>query len=73
MVITDYDEPQEQPMPTQPQPGTHWERLRYLNDDSPEGEIIIEGRQNPQGAAPSVALFSPDFPVVPAGWFGIGN
>lgn len=40
MVITDYDEPQEQPMPTQPQPGTHWERLETLTTGSPKGEIV---------------------------------
>lgn len=44
MVITDYDEPQEQPMPTKPQPGTHWERLKDLADHSPKGEIVTVER-----------------------------
>lgn len=41
IIITDYDEPQEQPMPTKPRPGTHWERLKDLADHSPKGEIVI--------------------------------
>lgn len=35
-----FNKPQEQPMPTQPQPGTHWERLEYLADHSPKSEIV---------------------------------
>ena len=41
MVITDYTEPTGATMPTKPQPGTHWERLKDLAYHSPKGEIII--------------------------------
>ena len=40
MIITDYTESTGATMPTQPQPGTHWERLRHLADHSPKGEIV---------------------------------
>lgn len=45
LVIEDYQEfkPQEQPMPTQPQPGTHWERLKHHTVNCPKGQIIVVG------------------------------
>ena len=38
--ITLFGKPQEETMSTKLQPGTHWERLEYQSDTSPQGEII---------------------------------